>query len=98
MHHRRWPSEHRGRGPQAAQRAEHAATDGLGCGGERTTEQRSRDVLVAVGVVRIAAEDAGKLRVVEYDRDAEERDALRQRPLDERRRPPALGAARLEEG
>ena len=86
----RRPREHGRRGPRPPQRAEDPAPNCFRCGREGEPQRRARDPLGCLGLVRIAAEQARELRVIEHERDAEERDARRQRLLDEAGEAPAL--------
>ena len=93
----RRPREHGRRRPRPPQRTEHAAAHRFGRGREGEPQRGARDPLGGLRVVGIAAQQAREVRVVEDERDAEERDARRQRPLDERREAPALRASGLEQ-
>ena len=69
----------------------------FGRGREGEPQRGARDPLGSLRVVGIAAQEAREVRVVEDERDAEKRNARRERPLDERREAPALRASGLEQ-
>ena len=80
---RRRPAERRRDGQLGAQRA--AARRGAAASGsepEDERERRARDALERRGVVRVAAERARELRMVEHERDADQRHALARAPLE----------------
>ena len=97
MSDRRRPSEDSRRGPRPPQSMENAATNRFRRRCEAEPQRGARDALGSLGVVGIAVQESRELRMVEDERDPEERDAVRQRAFDERREPPTLLASGLEQ-
>src|SRR5581483_5011641 len=91
---RRGAAEDGGRGQLARDTVDQAPAGGRRERPERAPQPRSREPLEDVLLVRVPAEDAGE---VERERDAEERDARRQLPLELDGELPAVRARRLEQ-
>ena len=76
-----------------AQRPQHVAPQSFRQRAVDVAERRARDSLERRGVVRIAAQRTAELRMVQHERDAEQRHALRERALERDREMPALRRA-----
>ena len=92
------PREHAGGSQVSPERADHARSKRSRHDRERATKRRARDPLGHVLVVgETAQRRRDELRVVQHQRDADQRDARGERPLERGRDLPALRRGGLEQ-